>query len=639
MKALLTLLLAAQFVQPAAQAPPQRGQGPNPANAPAPLTAAECKCSIEVSVKHPNGEPISDVDITVTPAPVPLQTIQTPTAAGTTTPAPLTATTDGSGHVVFHDLAEGNYTVLARREGYFAIVNDTYPTQSTTRVSVGPPAAQTTGVAPTARGGTVNVRQPVPQITINLVQGATITGRILDANRRPASTIQIGAYRVAYQNGHRVLNQVGTPVQSDDRGEYRLFWFPPGEYYVHTGGARAAFNSNGGSNYPSVSYYPGTQDPRSASIVVISEGSALSGIDINIPASSGVTISGTIVNTIPGGRVGPRGEINRSVSSVFLVPRNAPFNESPTLIPNIAGATAAAAAAARGGSTTGASNETAFEIRGVPPGTYDFYPVYNDGSNVASGNTPIPGYYFARTPIEVGSEDVKGIQSVIQPGASVKGHVTISGNPPPATPNRPAQTLNITNVRLQFQPRENIPSLARLGLQGLIPVDAEGNFNLVNLAEGQYFVSGVIGLPADAYISEIRVDSKNVSEDGSFTIAGTSQVNMEMTISRGGGTIQGTVEDAKHNPVAGTRISLIPDPPRRGNLLLYKNATSTAMGTITLNGVAPGVYKLYAWEQIPTGAEQDPDFMRDFDLLGTGVNVTAGLTQSSIQLTPIPAKR
>jgi hypothetical protein len=119
-------------------------------------------------VKRPNGEPISDVDITVTAAPVtlqlqpgpngaPIQAIQTPAAAGATTPAPLTATTDGSGHVVFRGLAEGNYTVLARREGYFAILNDTYATQSTTRVLVGPPGcAINTGASGsrcTRRGG------------------------------------------------------------------------------------------------------------------------------------------------------------------------------------------------------------------------------------------------------------------------------------------------------------------------------------------------------------------------------------------------------------------------------------------------------------------------------------------------------
>jgi hypothetical protein len=72
--------------------------------------------------------------------------------------------------------------------------------------------------------------------------------------------------------------------------------------------------------------------------------------------------------------------------------------------------------------------------------------------------------------------------------------------------------------------------------------------------------------------------------------------------------------------------------------MFYKTTMSTAMGTFTLNGVAPGSYKIFAWEQIPNGAEQDSDFMREYDLLGTSINVTAGLAQSNILLTPIPAK-
>jgi hypothetical protein len=57
-----------------------------------------------------------------------------------------------------------------------------------------------------------------------------------------------------------------------------------------------------------------------------------------------------------------------------------------------------------------------------------------------------------------------------------------------------------------------------------------------------------------------------------------------------------------------------------------------------LNGIAPGTYKIFAWEQNPGGAEQDPDFIRDYDVLGTSVNVTAGLPLTNIQASLIPAK-
>jgi hypothetical protein len=634
-------LAAVQFVPPppVQPAPPQRGQAAGTATPqPAPLDAAQCKCSIEVTVKHSGtGEPISDVEVSLT-SPNRAATLEDFLAAqaaartagtGSNT---VTATTDNSGRVEFRNLEEGVYTVVARRDGYFGSINDTFPTQSTATVPVGPAVAQS-GARATAPPGVTVVppRQPVQQITLNMVQGATIAGRIQDANRRPASGVQVGAFRVAYQNGHRVLNQVGMAVMTDDRGEYRLFWFPPGEYYIRTGGARAApIAAGGGSNFPVSTYYPGTTDPKSARTVTIREGGGLAGIDIGLQPATGVTVSGTIVNTIPGGLIRPNGQVNRAVSSVYLVPRNSVFFEIPPLIPNIGGG----ARGARGGAAN--DSESAFEIRGVPPGTYDFYPVYSDGTAGRGASGVLSSYYTARTPIEVGGENVTGIQSVIKPGANLNVRVTVTGTAP-ASGRGQAQPITLTSIRLQIQPKENIPTLAIRALTPPPALDANGVTTLTNLVDGQYFIAGVNPLPPQAYVSEIRQDSRSIYDDNIFVIGKDSETTLEVVISRGGGTIQGTVRDAKHNPVA-SRITLVPDPQRRQNALLYKNAISNAMGVFNISGVAPGAYKVFAWEQFPAGAEQDPDFMREYDVLGSSVNVTPGLALANVEVTLIPAK-
>jgi len=644
---LLSVFMALAAVQffpppPVAPAPPQRGQpAGTPASQPALLNAEQCKCSIEVTVKHiGTGEPISDVEVTLTPpnrAAASAATLEdflaaqaAARAAGTGSKT-VTATTDNSGRAVFRDLEEGVYSIAARRDGYFGSFNDTFPTQATATVPVGPAVAQTGARATPPPGvAVVPPRQPVQQITLNMVQGSTIAGRIQDANRRPSTGVQVGAYRVAYQNGHRVLNQVGTAVMTDDRGEYRLFWFPPGEYYIRTGGARAALAAVGGSNYPVSTYYPGTTDPRSARTVVLREGGDLAGIDIGLQAAVGVTVSGTIVNTIPGGLIRPNGQVNRAVSSVYLVPRNSFFFENPPLIPIIGGG----ARGARGRAAN--DTESAFEVRGVPPGTYDFYPVYSDGTTGRGANGVLSSYYTARTPIEVGGENVTGIQSVIQPGANLKVHVTVTGTAP-ATGRGQAQLITLTSTRVQIQPKENIPTLAR-GALTLPPVlDADGVMTLTNLVDGPYFIASVTTLPPNAYVSELRQDSRSVYDDGVFVLSKNSETTLEVVISRGGATIQGTVVDAKHNAVA-SRVTLIPDPPRRQNTLLYKNAASNAMGVFNLSGVAPGSYKIFAWEQNLAGAEQDPEFIREFDVLGTSVTVTPGLASANIQVTLIPAK-
>ena len=632
MKTALLLLLLSIVISQAAQTAPtplqagQRGAIANTQNAPpAPSSAAECRCLIEVLVKRSSGDPISDVEVTLNPV------VNANPAAGATE-SPIVKTTDTAGRAVFLNLAEGLYRVQAQREGYFGVSAGNYSAAASGSAAVGPQ------IALNPQGARGQARQPSQQVTLTMAQGSTIAGQITGPNRKPATAVQVEAFTVGYQQGRRVIKRVSSnisTVQTDDRGEYRLFWLPPGDYYIRTlqgNGARGASTRN--SNYPTNVYYPGTLDPRTATLVTITEGSNRSGVDILMQASEGVTVSGTIINTIPGGAPGPQGQVNRNVASLVLVPRDSFIAENPPLIPNLA----SAGAARRGGSVNLSDpTETSFEIRGVPPGIYDFYPLYRDGSGdfVAAGGT---GYYTGRTTITVGTENVTGVQSVIRPGSNLKVHVDVIGTPP-ATGRGLVQTLLPASVRVQIDSKENLPILLSRTARGLSAPDANGILTMSNLVDARYHVSTLNGLPADAYVSELSHDSLTVTDDGTFEVSG-SETTLNITISRGGGTVQGIAQDSKHNPSPAAAISLIPDFPRRQNGLFYKNTIAMANGAFAFNGVAPGTYKLFAWEKAPGagGVEQNADFMREFEALGVTISVTPGLPLTNIAVPVIAAR-
>ncbi len=63
-----------------------------------------------------------------------------------------------------------------------------------------------------------------------LTPTGSIAGRVYDRDG-PVGKLQVQALRPIYRDGHRALTIVQS-VQTDDRGEYRLFWLPPGRYYV-----------------------------------------------------------------------------------------------------------------------------------------------------------------------------------------------------------------------------------------------------------------------------------------------------------------------------------------------------------------------------------------------------------------------
>src|SRR5439155_6620009 len=84
------------------------------------------------------------------------------------------------------------------------------------------------------------------QLTIDfqMLPAGVISGRILDEQGDPLAGATVQAQTYQYVNGKPIL--VGVPqfspiaegvvppirTTTNDRGEYRLFWLPPGEYYI-----------------------------------------------------------------------------------------------------------------------------------------------------------------------------------------------------------------------------------------------------------------------------------------------------------------------------------------------------------------------------------------------------------------------
>jgi len=68
-------------------------------------------------------------------------------------------------------------------------------------------------------------------------------------------------------------------------------------------------------------------------------------------------------------------------------------------------------------------------------------------------------------------------------------------------------------------------------------------------------------------------------------------------------------------------VVLIPDAARRDRRDLYKKVFSDNAGKFQLTGIAPGNYKLFAWEFVEDGAWEDPEFMRIYEDVGKTVRV------------------
>jgi hypothetical protein len=73
--------------------------------------------------------------------------------------------------------------------------------------------------------------------------------------------------------------------------------------------------------------------------------------------------------------------------------------------------------------------------------------------------------------------------------------------------------------------------------------------------------------------------------------------------------------------------------------MLYKSASVSpdGKGNFNFTGIAPGTYRIFAWENLPSGAEQNAEFMNEYETRGISFTISAGLSLTNIEVPLIRA--
>jgi hypothetical protein len=476
----------------------------------------------------------------------------------------LRTISDAQGRFNFENIPLGKYSLQAAREGYF-----TYP--------LGRPLP-----SPVA---TVTVDSRRAQVVIDLVPGAAIGGRVTDAEGRPVPGVQMTAMKLQYDEGRAAFGAGSAPRTTDDRGEFRLFWFPPGEYYI-----RAEYPS-GRNSLARKSYYPGTVDSNTAVALTLRGGESIDGLNFAIPVASSVRISGQVA-------LQDAGPVSGTVRTFYLLPQDGrPIEVYPLEFTNTVAPTLGLTSAA-----------FSLDIRGVPPGLYDLAPFYMDSRNT---------YHSGRTRIEIGSENIENVTAVITPNVDVTGRFL----------SEPGSSFRRwPGFQLQLRAKDtSVPLMSRSTLAGIA---ADGTFVIPNVFEGRYQIylgASPGSIPSDLYISGIRQGALDIRNEGFVDVRG-SMLPIEITIAAGAGIVQGTVEAPSGGVPTHADVVLVPQAPRRGNVMFYDRTIIDDKGQFKFQGVAPGEYKVFAFEQLEDTAEQNPAFVARYETLGQAVTVNSSST-------------
>jgi hypothetical protein len=495
--------------------------------------------------------------------------------AGPGVSEPVSILTDRSGHFEFPNMRKGRYTVWVQRQGYFGPSFNGVPASVSARTINFDPA------------------QPTP-VDVVVIQNAVISGRVIDPRGRPISGAGVTAYRPTYNEGRLVWTQVQS-LGTNDLGEYRIVWLPPGDYYLSATPPPFSSPVPGSQESMVRTFYPGAIDPSQARKVTADSGETR-GIDISIQTapSTSFKISGVAVN--PNSTTG-----DRAFGSFVLVPREySPlYSTDLPFLPN---------------QSPGADRQNGeFEIRNVRPGMYDLFPI-----------SFVSGFLAGRTFVNVSNADAQGVRVALNPAVNLQGTVVVNGTG--------AKSFPLESIQIGLRGL-SIPSIRGAPLNNsAFPVDAAGKFTAVGLSGERAFVR-VSGLPDTAFVSDIRQGELSVFDSG-LEITGSAEP-LRVIVDAAGSTLEGIVRNPQGQPESRVTVVLVPAVERRQNASLYKTRLTNDAGRFEIRGIAPGTYTVFAWKSVPPTAWQNAEFLSSNLDRGHVINI-APASRATLELEAIP---
>lgn len=486
--------------------------------------------------------------------------------------AGASAISDAAGRFKIDGLDPGRYNLSANRTGF---VNQMYGAKAPNR-----------GVASL----TLSAGQNMKDVAFKLIPHGVVMGRVLDEDGDPMANVMLQCQRYVYNRGKKQLMPAGTAT-TNDLGEYRMFGLAPGKYYVNAQYRAMDFNPGAPSTtrdyeegYAPV-YYPNAATPESAALLDVSAGAQIRSIDLTLHKTRSIRIRGQVLSGITN-------KVLRN-ANVSLVPRDnamAMMNRS---------------------FSRGLDPKGNFELHNVLPGSYFLIAqVFEDNKQS-----------MAKMPIDVANANVDDVRIVVNPSPDLVGRIVIEDN---------ADVKGaVFNVNLEAK------NPGPYGFAGGGPANDDGTFTIKNVLPDAYIVN-VFGLRDNFYLKAVRSGDNDITDSGvDFTQSATSG-EFTVILSAAGGQVDGTVQNDKSEPAVGATVVLIPAAEKRGINRLYKNGSTDQSGHFSLKGIAPGEYKLFAWERVEFGAYQDPDFLKPFESKGESVTVKENSHENK-QLTVIPA--
>jgi protocatechuate 3,4-dioxygenase beta subunit len=448
-------------------------------------------------------------------------------------------TSDSEGRFLLKDVEQGRYEFFATRAGF---VDQHYQAKGD------------------ESGATLSLKpgEKVSDVLFRMTVAAVITGRVTNDDGEAMVRVQVAVLRAPSEeeiedealptSRKRELRAVSY-VQTDDRGEYRIFGLKPGEYYIRVTDSLEP-DQHGvvdegywvrqflGSEYAAV-YYPGVSQVSQAQVVSVKPGQEAQA-DVAMRRVKTVEVAGHVI--------GPNGPAkNAWVHMEEPQAEDYGFDRQDTT-----------------------DEKGNFRLKGVPSGSYVIMVLQQpEGGHVYEAR--------ARQKVEVDGDNIDSLIIALGQGITFHGRVLVAGSGSP--------TLDRIVVNLQPTDEDE-----QLGTQGRVKKD--GTFEITEVQDGNYAVQ-VWGIEDNWYVKSARLGADDILAEGLQLEKGASAGRLEVTLGSASAQLEGSVSD-DDGAVIGARVRVAPDPETPYNRFRSHSTRTDQAGHFSLAGLAPGRYRVFA---------------------------------------------
>ncbi len=488
------------------------------------------------------------------------------------------ATTDADGHFRIENIAPGRYRLFLEKTGLVEVNGR--------------------GIKADANIFTVQAGHAVEDLLFRMLPTAIISGRVTDEDGDPMSGVRIVAQKK--KPGKATREPAGSEA-TNDLGEYRLAGLFPGQYWIvampppdmrdyEKEREKSPQGDNQNDAQPDTryvtTYYPGTYDATQASAVTLKAGDEMP-VNLTLTPARTYRVRGIVTGVLAGQK-----------PNVALVSKAGDSVHSNEVGP-----------------------DGQFELRGIAPGSYVLM------ASAGTESQPLT----AHQDISVVAADVEGVKLAPSPSFKLSGRLQVEGRPPGAL------TQYSVNLRGAEVPEDPGFFLSQDFFGENAPVDRLGNFEWKNVNPGNYIVQVYGGDGQGFFLKSATLGGRDIATG--FTASGPA--TLDLLVSYKGGMVEGVVVEKEKDvdtdhPAANATVVAVPEEKYRKLPDRFGTGATDQHGRFTIRGLAPGSYRLYAWQDMEEGVWRDPDFLKSQEANGTALKVEEGSRQQvELKLSPV----